>query len=163
MRVVVTIKCFTKTIIGENMKITAIITTLFLSVQVFAASTTLITRSMYVAFAPPEFRGEHKTEIKSDGVIRYISNKGKVFAVAKLSASAVKSLKQKIAAFEYGPLVGEDGPECMDAPSIQITLNKGGKDLVISETVNCKTKQMSEAYELVEVINSAHGLTQLVN
>ncbi len=145
------------------MKITAIITALLLSAPAFAASSTLISRSMYVAFTPPEFRGEHKTEIKSDGAIRYISNKSKIFAVAKLSPAALKSLKTKIAAFKPAPLVGEDEPECMDDPSIQITLNQEGKDLVISETVNCKTKQMSEAYELVEVINSAHGLTQLIN
>lgn len=119
------------------------------------AATTLLRTSMFVGFAPPEYRGEFKTEILSNGSVEYTNNKGKVTQVMKLSKSALKNLVAQIAKFEVTQLDGEDAPVCMDAPSTRVVAVKDGQEVEIKTEFGCVPKTMYSAIELVNIIESA--------
>jgi hypothetical protein len=128
------------------------------SAQVLAAAT-LIKSETHVGFAPPEYRGTFTSEIKTDGTIQYVNNKGVVTKMGKLSSLALKNLKAEIATIKDQELVGnDDGPMCMDAPSIIVTAVVDGKEIVAKETVGCKDKVNSSAWDIIPVIEAASTL-----
>ncbi|MBC7740669.1 MAG: hypothetical protein H7061_00630 [Bdellovibrionaceae bacterium] len=142
------------------MNFAALIVTLAFSAQVFAA-TNLMSYTTVVGFAPPDYRGVYKTEVKSDGLIQYTDNKGVVTKIGALSEVAVKNLVKLISDLKPGPLQGADGPQCQDAPTTTIQVTKDAQEVVISHNAGCRTKQMTTASELVQLMNSAHSLSRL--
>ncbi len=123
------------------------------------AASVLIESSMNVGFAPPQYQGTFKVQILSDGTIQKIDNKQKTTKFAKLSAAAVKSLNQQIATLQIGELQGEDGPLCSDAPMRKNTVMKNAEAIVIKTNVSCNAKEMSSAYNLNRIIDSADSLS----
>ena len=141
----------------------AFLMALTISAQVFAAKTVLLESKELVGFAPPEYVGTYTTQIKSDGTIQYVDNKNKVIVSAKLSTKAVKQLIKEIATLEEGPLLGDEGPQCMDAPIKEIIAYKeDGRAVKIKTIVNCNTKTMNDATQLNMIIESAETLTTIL-
>ncbi len=83
--------------------------------------------------------------------------------VGKLSPVAVNTLVKLIAELKVGPLAGENGPRCTDAPTTSFQINKGGQQVVISRTSSCVKEDMVGASELVQLMHAAHSLAKLVD
>lgn len=127
------------------------------------AASVLIESSMNVGFAPPQYQGTFKVQILSDGTIQKVDNKQKTTKFAKLSAAAVKSLNQQIATLQIEDLQGEEGPLCSDAPSRQNTVIKNAKEIVIKTNISCNSKEMSSAYNLNRIIDSADSMSSALS
>ncbi len=127
--------------------------------QAQAATSVLIEKSTHVGFAPPQYQGVFKVQILSDGTIQKVDNKQKVTKFAKLSAAAIKNLSQQISALDVGELQGEDGPLCSDAPMRKTKVIKNSQEIIIKENISCNSKEMSSAYNLNSVIDSADALS----
>lgn len=128
-----------------------------------AGVSVLIESSTHVGFAPPQYRGIFKLQILSDGTLQKIDNKQKVTKFAKLSGAAVKNLNQQIATLQIGELQGEDGPLCTDAPMRKTIVNKNAEEIVIKTNISCNTKEMSTAYNLNRIIDSAESMFSALN
>lgn len=127
------------------------------------AASVLIESSMNVGFAPPGYQGVFKVQILSDGTIQKVDNKQKINKIAKLSAAAVKSLNQQIAKLQVGELQGEDGPLCSDAPSHQTVVIRNTEEVVIKTNISCNMKEMSSAYNLNRIMDSADTLSSALS
>lgn len=123
------------------------------------AASVLIESSMNVGFAPPGSQGTFKVQILSDGTLQKVDNKQKTTKFAKLSAAAVKSLNQQIAKLQIEDLQGENGPICNDAPSRKNIVIKNAQEIIIKTNIDCNTKEMSSAYNLNTIMDSADSLS----
>lgn len=83
--------------------------------------------------------------------------------IAQLSTSSLKRVQEEIASLHSSQLVRtDDGPQCADAPSTQIRVNKAtrsNKELVISQTVNCQTSAVEGSEMLVNLIETMSDLS----
>lgn len=134
---------------------------LFVGLNTMAATALLKTRTV-VGFAPEEYRGVFTTTVLSNGVVEFENNKGQVTQVLKLSKLALKNLVAQIAKVEVEALQGEDGPQCMDAPSVEYSVIKDGKEILIKTVYGCREKIMYSAFSLVSVIQSVDNISDLV-
>jgi hypothetical protein len=85
--------------------------------------------------------------------------------IAKLSKEAIESLKEKIETIDDAGILknlDEKKPRCMDAPSTNLTVNKGGKEIVISAIRSCQRFQTSdlETNALTSLMQSFNYLTK---
>jgi hypothetical protein len=126
------------------------------------AATALLKSRLVVGFAPEEYRGVFTTTVLSNGVVEYENNKGQVKQVLKLSKVALKNLAAQIEKLEVEPLMGEDTPQCMDAPSSESYAVKAGKEVLIKTVYGCREKTMNSAYSLVSLIQSFDNISDLV-
>ena len=126
------------------------------------AATALLKSRLVVGFAPEEDRGVFTTTVLSNGLVEFENNKGKVTHVLKMSKVAVKNLVAQIEKLEVEPLMGEDTPQCMDAPSSEIYVVKANKEILIKTVYNCREKIMNAAYNLVNLMQSFNNISDLV-
>ena len=113
-----------------------------------------------VFFAPPEMTGVYTTMVTKDGKVLYIDNKNVRTEVAQLSKSATEKLLAEIEKVQAGELVKEnDGPECMDAPSITSSVVKAdGTEVVVAQTVGCQPAMIPHGYEIRNLANTFSSL-----
>ncbi|MBY0516344.1 MAG: hypothetical protein K2P81_05515 [Bacteriovoracaceae bacterium] len=115
------------------------------------ASSTLLSFSTSVYFAPAEMRGTSGVKVLDTGAVVAFNNKGVETELAQLSADVLSTLEAKVKALRSTKLQGEEGPRCMDAPSTKIEITKpSGKSVVIYQRVGCRDSEVSGGSELIE-------------
>jgi hypothetical protein len=138
-----------------------------LSVMVLSLSASageLITLSKSSGFSPRP-QSVKVTIEESGSIVRAIHTQGnlKKETLGKLSANAVQSLKDKIESIDDNAKPVDPNPKaprCMDAPSSSITVNKGGKNILISSRASCHTSTVNDgnAVDLASLISSLDRL-----
>jgi|GEM_PF-6185014 len=93
-----------------------------------------------VGYAPPEYVGNYRFQILSDGNVVSIDNKNTSKYLGILNSDLIKKLKETISEIP-GNLtlkrpIGQ--PECMDAPSsITVIYKNNAQSILIAENYNC--------------------------
>ena len=135
-----------------------------MALSLSASAGELITLSRSSGFSPRP-QSTKLTIDESGSIVRAVRTLGdlKKENLGKLSASAIQSLKDKIEAIDDNAKLVDPNPKaprCMDAPSTTVTINKGGKDIVISSIVSCHTSTVDDgnAVELANLISSLETL-----
>jgi hypothetical protein len=124
----------------------------------------LITLSRSSGFSPRP-QSTKLTIDESGSIVRVVQTQREVTkeTLGKLSANAVQSLKDKIESIDDNAKPVDPNPKaprCMDAPSSSITVNKGGKSIVISSRASCHTSTVNDgnAVDLASLISSLDRL-----
>lgn len=143
------------------MKIIALGILLISSIAFANTDDPLLRMSSFVGFAPVP--GMRVLTIDNLGKVEYESpdssqaRKMKMVTLAQLSVEAIKNLKVKVAQLDpMARLIDEDpeGPQCMDAPAVNMTAFQAGKEIRFYASESCHSFYMEDGngYDLVQLL-----------
>lgn len=117
---------------------------------------TVLEEIVSVGFAPPGMTGQFRLQIKSDGSVIDIDNKGVEKKVAKLNPEDMGGVMKAVEKLKKDAEPNNDEPPCMDAPSIHTkAYQANGTERVIAMRMGCRTftSEDSEAYTLNSLVD----------
>lgn len=144
------------------MKNLVILSIMALSLSAGAAD--LLTLKGNSGFSPVAF--SNQVSVNETGKIIRVKRVGGTATrevLGQLSANSVQSLKDQIEGIaDNAKLVDPNpkAPKCMDAPSSSISVNKGGKEITLTERASCHTSTVEDSNALA-LINVIMGLNSL--
>lgn len=121
-----------------------------------APAKTILEEIVSVGFAPPGMTGEFKLQIKDDGSVMSVDNKGAEKKIAKLNPEDMAPVKTAVEKLKLDAQQNNNEPPCMDAPYIQTkAYQANGTARVISIKAGCRTFSStdSEAYVLNSLVD----------
>lgn len=116
-----------------------------------APARTVLEEVVSVGFAPPGMTGQFKLQLKSDGSVVDVDNKGKEKKVAKLNPEDISDVLKAVEELKTDAQPNNDEPPCMDAPSVDTkAYQANGTVRIISMVAGCRTfvSDDSKAYIL---------------
>jgi hypothetical protein len=117
---------------------------------------TLLEEIVSVGFAPPGMTGQFRLQVKSDGSVVSVDNKGAEKKVSKLNPEDMNGVLKAVEKLQNDAQSNNDEPPCMDAPSVHTkAYQANGTERIISMRLGCRTftSEDSEAYILNGLID----------
>lgn len=120
-------------------------------------SNTILEEIVSVGFAPPGMTGVFRLQLKSDGSVVDVDNKGVQKKVAKLNPDDMSVVTAAIEKLKTDAKSNNNQPPCMDAPSFYTrAYQANGSERTISMKIGCRTftSEDSEATSLNSLMDS---------